>query len=653
MESVEVIISILLAIILADILDRLIPAIPLIFFQIAVGILFSFLPMFHEFQFHPEVFMVVIIKPLIFDEAQRMDVREMKEYIGPIISLALFLVVITVVITAGTVNLIVPSLPLIVTFALASVIMPTNSSILHGITKTREYPSRAFHILEGESLFSDSVAILIYDLIIAASLHNKFNFGESLLEFIYVILGGLVMGIILGFLITKFRYLLTRYQLDHIEMLVVIQILTPFVVYMIAEEIFHVSGILAVIMSGIIYRLERPILTMKSTKLQLVSDHTWEVIGYVLEGMVAVLLGINLPVVVREVINQPNVHIGFLLMLSILVYVIVGILRFLWVFVQPRLFTKGVRDAKEALLYSLSGIHGTITLAIALSIPVEGYGYLSIYRQEIIFVASIIILISIIVPVILFRFLLRERMEETSRYSFEETRIAMIEHTIQVIEGCSLCEEEHGKREVLYLLREQKNYLISGHLTKPDREEIRKVLKRTTQIEQEAINELVEAGRVSKENALFYQSYLMYTRGFSLSIIWQKLRIALVKRKLKKVLYHKDDKYEQLHDMYREQLDLLKTYSYEAALSYLDGIKNTENYSTVAFAIEYYQKRLAKIVHGIDTTYKAQTVQLYLSKVFQIQEMYIHDCLDQGKISSEVAEELLEQIYYDVLILKN
>ena len=651
MEVVYIIVALLLAIVISDILSKVFPKVPVIFFQVIIGVLISYLPFFEVFELNPELFMIIIIKPLIFSEAQKFSMDELKKYFNPIVSLSVPLVIVTVFVTVILINLIFPNIPIFTIFILASMVIPTNSGVIKSISENLQFPKDALHILEGESLFNDSIGILMFDLALSASIANTFHLHESIFEFLYVILGGLIVGIILGFIISHFRYWIVKNNFENASMMVIIQIITPFVVYLIAEEYIHVSGILAVIISGMVHGYERPILNLKSTKLQVISDSTWNVIDYVLDGLVALMLGISLPEVIINISVYNLKEFRNLILISVLVYLVVAFLRFLWVTLQPNIFRENeeesISKSINGLIYALSGVRGTITLVIAFSIPIiTDTGKVFLFREELIFIAAMVILISLITPTIVFPVVIPKKDENDNIYDFNEIRKKMINHTIFEMENNNKYKDDYSLTIALKILRDQLMFLDDEYTQRGNREEIEKILDETTKVRIKATEELVNQNKISKNVGIFYKAYLMHLNKKDIVSALVKLKIWRAKRKLKV----SSNDYKSDKDKFIEEFLIAQEHSCKAALSYLNDNINNNNYASISIVIEYYQKKLENNIDEFKENSVIEDVKTCLGDIFQIENTFVQDYLENGLISPTLANELIEQISYDELI---
>ena len=649
MDKIYIIIAFLLAIVVSDLLSKIFNKVDLIFIQILMGIIISFLPFFREFQLNPELFMLIIIKPLIFNEAQKLSINELKKYFKPIFSLSLFFVVISVIIMGVMVNNIIPEISLSTAFIIAAIIIPTNSGIVKSLSEKLQFPKHTFHILEGESLFNDSIAILIFELALSVNLTKKFELNELIYEFFFVILGGILVGAILGFIIIRVRYYITKFNFETPSMLVVIQLITPFVVYIISEHYLHVSGIIAVIISGIMHGIERPLLNLKSTKLQVISNSTWEVISYILDGSVAILLGLILPSILENIIKYDITIFIKLLFMAIFIYIVFVSLRFLWVLFQQQKFMINNKNDKykQSFIYAISGVHGTLNLVIALLLPeTTNNSNIFVFREELIFISLLVVLISIMIPAILFPIILTHKEEIKYNLNFNEVRSAMIKHTISEIENSSDNKNDHNIAKVVKILRGQLIFLDKGELLKPDRSAIIKLLEDTNKIEINVVNDMINKGEVSKKVGLFYKAYIMNPNKFGLRATLFNLRMSRIKKKVNMLSVNNND----YKTNFIIEFNHINKASCRSAISYLNSIKDNTNYKNIEFVINYYNRRLGKEINEFNNIIETQSLKDVLLNVFQIENIFINDYLEKGLISDSLANELREQISYDQLV---
>ncbi|WP_227855393.1 cation:proton antiporter [Clostridioides sp. ES-S-0048-02] len=339
MSILVTLLGLLVCTIISTILSKKWSNIPLAIYQIVLGVLLSILPFKFSFSFSPDIFVICVIAPLLFSEGQNVSRRELLELRRPILLLAFGLVLTTVFAGGIFIHFLIPEMPLSVSFALAAVISPTDLVAVKSITQGLDFPKNMMNILEGESLLNDAAGVVAFKVAVLATVTGFFSIKEASIQFLITAFGGIIVGSILGYIIIKIRLNLHKWNLEEIPMVIVIQIMTPLFVYFVSEEL-GVSGILAVVMAGIAHGIEKEHLQNTTTKLRIISDNTWYVLEYVLNGFVFTLLGFLLPGIYQGIItNNEDIALN-LTFIAILIVVILFIIRFIWVYLWHSSFIK-------------------------------------------------------------------------------------------------------------------------------------------------------------------------------------------------------------------------------------------------------------------------------------------------------------------------
>ena len=183
-----------------------------------------------------------------------------------------------------------PDLPIGAAFAIAAILCPTDAVAVQAITKGKVLPKGAMTILEGESLLNDAAGIISFKIAVGVLVTGAFSLVDAVQLFLVASLGGAVVGLLIGMALVRFRLTLMRRGYENINMFTIIQLLTPFVTYLIAE-LFHASGIIAAVVAGLVHGFERDRIMQVRTQLQMSYNHTWNILGYVLNGFVFSILG--------------------------------------------------------------------------------------------------------------------------------------------------------------------------------------------------------------------------------------------------------------------------------------------------------------------------------------------------------------------------
>lgn len=399
MEIFLLVLVLLILIALSHLLERFLPFLPVPLIQIGLGVILALLPLHAHVEFEPELFFVLFIAPLLFNDGRRTPRDELWNLRAPILLLALGLVFITVLVGGYAIHSLIPSIPLPAAFALAAILSPTDAVAVSSMAGRVHLPKRIHRILEGEALMNDASGLVAFKFAVAAAVTGSFSLPKAALSFVLVAAGGIFVGAILEFLIIRFSLLIRRLGMEDVTIHVLLQLVTPFVIYLAAEEV-GVSGILAVVAGGVIFAIKKDRAVSPDYKLQLVSASTWSVLLFILNGLVFLLLGLSIPDVMKviyrnEAINNWQVA-GYILAITVLLIVI----RFVWLqlFYYFRKNGPDKVTLRAIALTSISGVRGAVTLAGAFSIPLTlGNGQPFPERDLILALAAGVILLSLII----------------------------------------------------------------------------------------------------------------------------------------------------------------------------------------------------------------------------------------------------------------
>lgn len=421
MEIFFTILILTLVVSLSGVAARIIPfQIPLPLVQIAVGALLAWPTFGLHVDFDPELFLVLFIPPLLFADGWKTPTSEFLHHGREIIGLALALVLVTVVGIGYLIYWLVPGIPLIPAFALAAVLSPTDAVALSGIVGEGRIPKKIMSILQGEALMNDASGLVSLKFAVAVVMGTMvFTVSGATVEFLKVAIGGLLAGIAICWLYGKSLRLFSRLSGDDPATQTVLLLLLPFASYLIAEHI-GVSGILAAVAAGMTIS-RSGIIRQAPLAMRLRANSVWQMLEFVFNGMVFLMLGLQLPgimeISVRQADADPNVELWVLFASVVLVYFALMIVRFGWLWtmraISRRLLKKRPMEfssysTRELLIATFAGVRGAITLAGVLSIPLllsNGSDFPA--RYELVFLATGVILFSLLVGVVLLPLLLR------------------------------------------------------------------------------------------------------------------------------------------------------------------------------------------------------------------------------------------------------
>lgn len=661
MDTIFLLLFLVVAAIIANLIHYRLTRIPVAFLQIDMGLLLALLPVYHNFHLEPEIFMFAIISVLMFNDGQNTSPGRLTRQAGTTFSLAIGLAIVSIIIIGAVTHLLLPSLSLALALALGAIITPTDAVAVSSITSNMLVPTDVMHTLENESLFKDASGIVALNLAIATVATGQFSVWHGIGNFFYVFFGGLLVGFILGAIIVSLRLRLIKLNVDAPSIIVPITLLTPFAVYFVAESI-NVSGILAVVVTGLLHGIQQNRLRLTSSRLQIVLTSTWSVVASLLNGIVFVLLGLSLPQVAADLHRQSGgTTLPILLGLALSLYAVMTLLRFLWTrFNLAQVFaTSQAERNKKSLIIALSGVHGTITLAMALSLPLTLNGHAVSFRNDMIFMASIVILISLLVPTLLLPLLLPQRQSTFTNAELAAAKNAMVNDAIQMI-ASQHSDSVNASRVV--------NVLDGQPVADPqvNRTQLAQLFDHCFDLEHDIVTKMLQHQQVSLEIAQLYMraaenTLVRYQKnGWQRSLLF--LRFNLVKtfsltsasRKRRQAIRQQRDNWRSLsHEEAvakkqhtHQQLCLIDQQTYPAVIDYLNEQLTYAHTREVAIVRTAYDQRHRQLVGEQDFIDEQNTL---LIAAFQQEYNYIQDQITTKNINRELGQALNEQVSTDRL----
>jgi len=303
----------------------------------------------------------------------------------------------------------IPELPLAVSFALAAILAPTDPVAVGSIAARVPIPPRLMHILEGESLLNDASGLVCFRFAVAAALTGTFSLSNAALTFLWVALAGIASGVLVTLAMGGLQRLLAKRFGEEPGAPILLNLLLPFGAYLVAEHI-GASGILAAVAAGVTMSyVELSGRALATTRVR--RNVVWDTVQFALNGVMFVLLGEQLPDIVRAAVDGPDLAVprdfwwlaGHALAISFGLIV----LRLVWVWVSLRLSMAAARRQGRAgimprkrliLATSLAGVRGAITLAGILTLPLALPGGEPFPGRDLaVFLASAVIVISLVV----------------------------------------------------------------------------------------------------------------------------------------------------------------------------------------------------------------------------------------------------------------
>lgn len=420
--------SILVLMLAAALLVRLADAgrIPAPIVLVIGGLAIALVPGLPDIELEPDTVFLVFLPPLVFSAAWRTSALELRSLMRPLALLSIGLVFLTAGVVALVAHALVPALGWAEAAVLGAVLAPTDAIAPTSIFRRLGAPERVRLLVGGESMINDGTALVLYRIAVGVATGGAFSLGSAALEYVGVSLGGIAVGLAVGYLIDLFA---RRTQSD-VALAIFVSVLAAYGSYVGAEQL-HVSGILAAVATGLYGGYQAP--RTQNADLRLTAIAFWDVLVFGLETTLFVLLGLQLPGVV-ETLNASSSGVGDLIgPAAALAAASIG-LRLAFVFAMG---SDAGSSPGERFAVGWSGMRGAVSLAAALAVPLNVDG-----RPQIIFLTFALILVTLVGQGLSLPFIVRAlKLEEPRRWSDEEA-VARMEAAQSALDRIDQMEEE-------------------------------------------------------------------------------------------------------------------------------------------------------------------------------------------------------------------
>ncbi|HKO75264.1 MAG TPA: Na+/H+ antiporter [Gaiellaceae bacterium] len=452
--------SLALVAILASVAFLLIAAertnIPYPILLVVGGLGLGFIPGIPEIQLPPDLVLVAVLPPLLYGAAFFTSLRDLRENAFAITLLAIGLVLCTMVIVAVVAHELIPGLGWGSAFVLGAVVSPTDPTAATAIAERLGLPRRLVALIEGESLVNDGTALVAYKFAVVAVVSGSFSFADAAGSFALSVIGGIGVGLGVGLVVRHIRR-----KIKDPALAITLSLMSGYLAYLPAIAL-DVSGVLAAVTIGIYMGWYTPELTTWQTRLQGLA--VWEITFFILNALLFVLIGLQLPVIVDALSGYPAARlVGWAAVVALAVIAA----RFLWV-IPGTYVTAWTRRKKRpiqtpgraSIILGWAGMRGAVSLAAALALPfTTDSGDAFPNRDLIIFLTFGVILASLVVQGLSFPALLKLiGLEDEGRGEKEENkaRIHATEAALARLE--ELADEDWVRDDTLERIRGMFNF---------------------------------------------------------------------------------------------------------------------------------------------------------------------------------------------------
>ena len=494
-----------LILIVSNATNKLIPTLPLPLIQILLGIGIGFLLPNSEYHLDTELFLALVIGPLLFREAEEADITSILKH-WRIIAFLIFPVIFISTLSLGWLaHLLWLGIPLAACMAVGAALGPTDLVAFASLSERFTFPKRISNILKGEGLLNDASGLVAFRVALAAWTTGVFSLGQASWDLVISILGGFAVGIVTAAVNRGLQKLLLSVRATDIASELILELSLPLLTFFIAEEI-HVSGIIAVVVAGILKASRFKKITLLEAKVDTVTHTVWNTVNFVLNGSVFVLLGMELEMISEPILRTPFYNNLLLIVTVLLLTGLLFLIRFLMVygFYWYRGFRlkKSIdKYLKDALLLTFSGVKGTVSIATILLIPT----HLEAEYPVLLFLVAGVTLCSFLIGLLVLPKLSEDKEESNDHLM----HIAILNDVVMLLEKdltvtkqkgplYAAIDNYHGRIENMILSQEDK-------ATQRDWEQLKLLI---LSIENDGLEQAYEEGNIRDRSYHVYQRYL-------------------------------------------------------------------------------------------------------------------------------------------------
>jgi CPA1 family monovalent cation:H+ antiporter len=430
--------------------------IPLVIGGLALGLV----PGIPNIELDPDLVLLVFLPPLLYSAAFFSDLRTLRDNLRPLSLTAIGLVLAT----TGAVAVVaheVTDLSWAMSFALGAIVSPTDPVAATTIMRRLGAPRRIVNLIEGESLVNDASALVAYRVAVAAAVGGTFDATDASLEFVGAVAGGIAIGLAVGYVVTEIRR-----RLEDTTTEITISLFTGYAAFLPAEEL-GLSGVLAAVTTGLYLGWMAP--QIASPDMRLKGLAVWEVLTFLLNAALFILIGLQLPVIVD---GLDSYGLGEAIGYAALVGAVVVGTRFIWLFTIPYLIRLLDRRPQQRerrvgpgarIVVGWSGMRGAVSLAAALALPLQtDAGAALPGRDLILFITFAVILFTVVIQGLTLPALIRRLgvHEDGSEEEMEEARARYVAAQAGIARAEELDGEDWTRADTLERVRRLREFRI-------------------------------------------------------------------------------------------------------------------------------------------------------------------------------------------------
>ena len=648
----------LLVLIVSTTTNKLLPFLPLPLVQILLGLgIGLFLPN-TDFHLNTELFLAMVIGPLLFREAEEADITSVLKHWRIIVYLIFPVIFISTLSLGALAHFLWLSLPLAACLAVGAALGPTDLVAFASLSERFRFPKRVSNILKGEGLLNDASGLVAFRVALAAWTTGAFSLSQAGTSLALSILGGFAVGFVTAMINRFLHTFLLSVRATDIASELLLELSLPLMTFFIAEEI-HVSGIIAVVVAGILKASRFKKITLLEAQVDTVTDTVWHTVTFMLNGSVFVILGMELEMIAEPILTNPLYNPLLLLVSVVLLTFLLFAIRFVMIYGfyvwRTRRLKKSLRKyMKDMLLLTFSGVKGTVSIATILLIP-------SNLEQEyplLLFLVAGVTLLSFLTGLLVLPHL-SEEQEETKDYLMH---IAILNEVTAELE-----KELEGHKNKLPLYAAIDNYhgrienLILSQENKSAQEDWEALKLLILSIESDGLEQAYEEGKIGERGYQVYQRYLKnMEQSINRKVASRLTYYFLVSLRILRFLLHElltfgqtfrswNDKeqrrlraidYDQISELYLENTELI--------IESLENLKGIYKSSLISFMQESRLRETAIIGSGafverVITRIKPNNIDEML-RGYYLERKLIFEYEEKKLITTKYAKKLRQNV---------
>ena len=648
----------LLVLIVSSTTNKLFPFIPMPLIQILLGIVVGlFLPN-NQYHLDTELFLALVIGPLLFREAQESDITSILKHWRIVLYLIFPVIFISTLSIGGLIHVLWVSLPLAACVAVGAALGPTDLVAFASLSQRFSFPKRVSNILKGEGLLNDASGLVAFRMALIAWTTGTFSLTQAGTSLAFSIVGGFAVGFITA-LINRFLHtFLLSVRATDIASELLLELSLPLLTFFIAEEI-HVSGIIAVVVAGILKASRFKKINLLEAQVDTVTETVWQTVTFMLNGSVFVILGMELEMIAEPILKSAFYNKVLLLLSVFLLTFLLFAIRFVmiygfYVFRIKRLQKSLHKYMKDMLLLTFSGVKGTVSIATILLIPTD-------LEQEyplLLFLVAGVTLLSFLTGLVVLPHLSEEQKTSTDQLMHIAILNAVavelekdLDKTKNKVPLYAAIDNYHGRIENLILSLENKEI-------QEDWEALKLLI---LSIESDSLEQAFEDGKIGERGYRVYQRYLKnMEKGINRNIASRITYYFLVSLRIIRFIIHeiltfgktfrswKDkDKsilqaidYDQIADLYLANTEII--------IESLENLKGIYKSTLISFMQESRLRETGNITSGafverVINKIKPNNIDEML-RGYYLERKCIFEFEEQKLISAQYAKKLRQNV---------